>query len=158
VTQKGACLGTRGSHSRARAGFSLVEAAAAIGVAAVGLSGVLAMLPLGFATARETAASNRAAHLAHRVLATVATQPADRLELFGSRLDLSRGGSAEFFSDEAGGDVRGGPFPEAVFKIHIEAGAPASPALEIPVCLTISWPPYESNCSAFVTLLSAPPR
>lgn len=158
MTQTGACLGTRGSPGRARAGFSLVEAAAAIGVAAVGLSGVLAMLPLGLALERETTAANRAAHIAHRALACLAAQPADRLILFDSHLDLSRGGEARFFSDEAGGDVRAEPFPGAVFRIRIEAGAPAAPAPGIPVCLTIYWPPYEMNRAAFATLLRIPSR
>jgi hypothetical protein len=135
----------RGERGRAEAGFSLVEVALAIGVAAVSLVAILGLFPVAIRSGAEARRETLSAQIARSLLADLRSLPPDRArfwvgpgaEDFAGPFDLGAGpGSA---SVAFGGE--GSPLGPV-------AGEFAEPSAEIPGAecgALVEWEPVEGG-------------
>lgn len=117
--------------------FSLVEVALALGILAVGMVGVMALLPVGLDSARQVYNETSAASLARSVLAD--------LQINYSSLPPGRALNNEIWFATVEGVRTNGSNPPAFFQIAIDwQKSPGAAASNQPVStrafVTLRWP------------------
>lgn len=147
---------------KADAGFSLVEVAVALGIAAVGLVVMVGLLPVGLGASRDGVAELQAAQLAQDLFATLRAQRSETL-LWGEEITLAESGSYVWQLENPDGEgvivEREKPRVDWwAVKLEVEPLTQEGAAAGVSrIQIRVRWPGRQEEGELFVTLIPQGP-